>query len=182
MVAIPAWVWRFGSFIRALIAGLAVGLVLGLLALFGSNSVLAGVVALVIITLFYGILMTRRIAKYWPGAKNLSGPDRVAVVRATRGGHDIADPRLANGVVEYSRGLHEAAEHRLWWWLIAVIGVVAFGTAIADTIFSPVGEAVVSWLYFLFFPIEAWWWPRRQAQLLANAEQAEESARQLLAG
>ena len=54
------------------------------------------------------------------------------------------------------------------------------GTAIADTIFSPAREAAVSWLYFVFFPIEIWWWPRRQAQLLANAERAEESARRLL--
>jgi hypothetical protein len=181
MVAIPAWMWRFGALVRALIAGIAVGVVLCLLALFGSNNWLAGVVALVVITLFYGVMMRRRMNKYWPGAKDLSGPDRGAVVRATRAGHDIGNARLASAVVEYSRGLHEAAERRWWRWLIVLVGIVALVVAILDTIFGPVREAVVSWLYFVFFPIEAFWWPRRQAQLLENAERAEESARQLVA-
>ena len=50
-----------------------------------------------------------------------------------------------------------------------------FGSSIVDTITAaPAGEAVVSWLYFAFFPIEAWWWPRRQARLLANGRRAEQ--------
>jgi len=123
------------------------------------------------------------MSKCWPGAKDLSGADRVAVVRAARSGRDIGDPRLAPGVVGYSRALHAAAgRFRLWWWLIVLLGVVALGAAIADTIYSPVREAVVSWLYFAFFPIEAWWWPRRHAGLLANAERAEHSARRAGAG
>jgi hypothetical protein len=180
MVAVPAWVWRFGVILRALIVGPAVGAVLGLLAFFGSNTVLAGLVAFVIVTPLYGAMMARRMVKYWPGAKNLTGTDRVAVTRTVRSGRDIGDPRLAPEVIAYSRGLHAASEHsRLWWWLIVVLGVVALGAAIFDTITAPVGEAVVSWLYFAFFGIEAWWWPRRQAQLLANARRAEQSARAL---
>jgi hypothetical protein len=182
MVAIPAWVWRFGPFVRALIAGFAVGVVVALLALLGSNLVLAAVVALVVATPLYGVIMARRMAKFWPGAKSLKGSDRVVVAGAVRSGRDIDDPHLAPAVIEYSRGLCDAAERRLWWRLIVVLGVVALGVAIFDTIFEPVREAVVSWLYFLFFPIEAWWWPRRQARLLANAERAEESATQLLTG
>ena len=182
MVAIPSWVWRFGLAVRALIVGLAFGIFIGLLALIGSNLVAPALVVCVLVTLIYGFFMARRMSKYWPGAKDLSGTDRVAVARATRSGHDIGDPRLAPGVIEYSRGLHVAAEgFRLWWWLIALLGLVALGTAVADTIFAPVREAVVSWLYFAFFPIEAWWWPRRQANLLANAERAEQSATQLVA-
>ena len=135
--------------VRALIVGPAVGVVIGLLALFGSNSVPAGLVAFVVVSLLYGAIMGRRMAKFWPGAKQLSGADRVAVARATRSGRDIGDARLAAGVIDYSRSLHRAAEgFRLWWWLILVLGVVALGTAIADTIFAPVREAVVSWLYF----------------------------------
>ena len=182
MVGIPAWVWRFGLVVRALIAGASVGIAVGLLAFFGSNVVPAGLAAFVAVSLLYGAVMGRRMAKLWPGAKSLSGADRVAVVRATRSGRDIGDARLASAVIEYSRALHQAAERfRLWWWLIAVLGVVALATAIADTIFSPVGEAVVSWLYFAFFPVEAFWWPRRQAHILANAKRADESARRLLA-
>ena len=182
MIGIPAWVWRFGLVFRALIAGAAVGIVIGLLAFFGSNAVLAGLIVFGMVSLVYGALMGRRMAKLWPGAKRLSGADRVAVVRATRSGRDIGDARLASSVIDYSRALHQAAEgFRLWWWLIAVLGVVALATAIADTIFATVGEAVVSWLYFAFFPIEAFWWPRRQARILANAKRADESARRLLA-
>jgi hypothetical protein len=179
MVAIPAWVWRFNLVVRALIAGLALGVVVGLLAWLGSGLAVAALTALVLVALVYGAFMARRMSKYWPGAKALSGRDRVAVVRAARSGCDIGDPRLAPGVIEYSRALRSAAERR-WWWLILLLGVVALGTAIADTIFGPVREAVVSWLYFAFFPIEAWWWPRRQARLLANADRAAGLAVELL--
>jgi hypothetical protein len=180
MVAVPAWVWRFGSILRALIVGPVVGVVIGLLAFLGSGVVLAGLVAFVTVSLLYGAMLARRMVKYWPGANKLTGADRVAVTRAVRGGRDVGDRRLAPAVIAYSRGLHAAAERsRLWWWLIVVLGVVALGMAIFDTITAPVGEAVVSWLYFAFFPIEAWWWPRRQAQVLANARRAEQSAGQL---
>ncbi len=182
MVAIPAWVWRFGLVTRALIVGLAFGIFVGLLALISSNLVASALAATVLVTLIYGWFMGRRMSKYWPGAKDFSGPDRVAVARATRSGDDIHDPHLASGVIDYSRGLHLAAEgFRLWWWLIVLLGLVALGTAVADTIFGPVSEAMVSWLYFAFFPFEVWWWPRRQAKLLANAERAEKSARRTLA-
>ena len=121
------------------------------------------------------------MSKYWPGAKALSAEDRVTVVQAARGGRDVGAVRLADGVIDYSRVHDAAGRFRLWWWLIVLLGIVAPGTAIADTITAPIREAVVSWLYFVFFPIEIWWWPRRQAQVLANAERAEESARRLLA-
>src|ERR1700692_3383630 len=181
MVAIPAWVWRFGLIVRALIAGLALGVFVGLLVWIGSDFAAPALVVLVVVTLVYGAFMARWMSKYWPGAKVLSGPDRVAVVRAARRGRDIGDPRLAPGVIEYRRALQTAAEHfRLWRWLIALLGVVALGAAIADMIYARLREAVVSWLYFAFFPIEAWWGPRWQARLLANAERAEQSARRAL--
>jgi hypothetical protein len=181
MVAVPAWVWRFGPFVRGLIVGLAVAVVLALLALIGSNSPLAGVVALVVIWVIYSVIMARRTSKFWPGAKDLSGADRVAVARAARSGRDIGDLRLAPAVIEYSRGLRDANEHVLLArWLIVLLALVALGVAIADSIFSPPGEAVVSWLYFAFFPVELLWWPRIAARLIANAERAEESARQTL--
>lgn len=182
MVALPAWVWRFGLVGRALIFGAGLGVVLALLALIGSNSLLAFAAAFVSTTLFFAAIMARRMKKLWPGAAELSGSDRVKVVSAARTGTDIGESRLAAAVVEYSDALKTAADRRLWRWLIALFGVVAAVVAVLDTIYSPVGEAVVSWLYFAFFPIEAWWWPRRQAQLLTNAERAEESARALLVG
>jgi hypothetical protein len=181
VVTVPAWVWRFPRFVGALIVGLVFGVVLGFLALISSNSVLSGAVAVVVITLIYGLIMARRMSKFWPGAKDLNGADRVEVARATRGGHDIGDARLAPAVIEYSQGLRAAGTGRLTRWLILLLAAVALGVAIADSIFSPPGEAVVSWLYFAFFPVELLWWPRREAKLLANAQRAEESASKLLA-
>jgi hypothetical protein len=180
MVSVPGWVWRFGTAIRSLIVGLAIGVVLGFLALISSNSVPSGAVAVVVITIVYALITARRMAKFWPGAKSLSGDDRVAVARAVRGGHEIRDSRLAPAVIEYSEGICAAGHGRLTRWLVVLLAAVALGVAIADTIFSPAGEAIVSWLYFAIFPIELLWWPRREAQLLVNAENAAESARQLL--
>jgi hypothetical protein len=182
MVALPAWAWRFGRIVAALIAGFALGVFVGLLAWIGSDSAVPALAALMVVTVVHAAFMALWMSKYWPGARALSGPERVAVVRAARSGHDIGDASLAPGVIEYSRALHAAARRsRLWRWLIVALGVVALGTAIADTIYSPVREAVLSWLYFAFFPIEAWWWPRRQATLLINADRAQASAVELLA-
>ncbi|MBV8964900.1 MAG: hypothetical protein JO191_01855 [Mycobacteriaceae bacterium] len=181
MIAVPAWVWRFGAVVRTLIVGPAVGLVLGLLALLGANSLPAGLIAMVIVTLFYIAFIARRIARFWPGAKKLSGSDRVTVVGAVRSGGEVGQSRLAPAVIEYSRALQDAAERRMWRWVIALLGVAALGIAVFDTMTATVGEAAVSWLYFAFFPVEAWWWPRRRRRLLANAQRAQELAGRLLA-
>src|SRR5262245_15653252 len=181
MVAVPAWVWAFGLFVRASVVGFAVAVVPALLGLFGSNSPRIAVIVFVVVWVAYGAFTARRMSKYWPGAQHLSGADRVAVTRAARSGRDVGDLRLSPAVIEYSRGLREANEHAPWArWLIVLLGVVALGVAIADTIWSPPAEAVVSWLYFAFFPVEAFWWPRIAARLIANAERAEESAGQTL--
>jgi hypothetical protein len=163
MVAIPAWLWRFGLIVRALIAGLALGVFVGLLAWIGSDAAAPALVVLVVVTLVYGAFMARWMSKYWPGAKDLSGPDRVAVVRAARRGRDIGDPRLAPGVIEYRRALQTAAERfRLWWWLIALLGGRGTGRRDRrhDLRAGPRGRGVMALLCVL--PDEAWWWPRRQ--------------------
>ena len=73
MVTVPAFVWRGGFFRRALMIGTVVGICLGLLAWVDSGAWLGGVIAIVITGVLYGILMPRRMARYWPGAKQLSG-------------------------------------------------------------------------------------------------------------
>ena len=182
MGAVPAWVWRFGPFVGGVIVGFAVALALALLALIGSNSAMAGVIAFVAIWVIYSVIMARRMSKFWPGAQNLSGVDRVAAARAARSGHDVGDVRLATAVISYSRGLRDASEHVLLpRWLMLLLALVALVVAVADSIFSPPGEAVVSWLYFAFFPMELLWWPRIAARLIANAARAEELAKQTLA-
>ncbi|HYP91834.1 MAG TPA: hypothetical protein VER34_01315, partial [Mycobacterium sp.] len=95
MVTVPAFVWRGGFLRRALIIGGAVGVSLAALAWIDSGILLAGVMVLVIVGLFYGIWMPRRMARYWPGAKQLDGDDRVTVARTARRGERIGDARLA---------------------------------------------------------------------------------------
>jgi hypothetical protein len=179
VVTVPAFVWRGGFFRRALIIGGAVGIALGALAWLDSGFLSSGVIVLVIGGVFYGIWMPRRMARYWPGAKQLSGDERVTVVRTARGGERIGNSRLAQAVVDYSSGVHAAAEKaRPFRWLLILILVVAVGTAAWDAVFGSWGNAAASAIYLVLLFIELFWWPKRQQQLLANAERAAEMARQ----
>ncbi|MGV0742638.1 hypothetical protein [Mycolicibacterium sp. XJ870] len=156
-----------------MITGTSAGLFFGVLAWLDSGFFLAGVVVLVIVGVFYGIWMARRMVRYWPAAKRLGGPDRIAVVRAARQGERLDDPRLAQAVVDYTRGMHAAAEtaRPLRWVLVIVLGV-AVVTAVWDAAFGSIGNAVVSCIYLALLAIELFWWPKKQAQLLANCDRA----------
>jgi predicted membrane channel-forming protein YqfA (hemolysin III family) len=178
VVTVPAFVWRGGFLRRALIIGGAVGLSLGALAWIDSGFLLAGILVLVIVGVFYGIWMPRRMARYWPGSKELTGDERVAVVQAARRGEPIDDARLAQPVINYSSGLHAAAEAaRLWRWLLVFVLVVAALTALWDTVFGSWGNAVASGIYLVALLIELFWWPKRRDQLLSNADRAADMAR-----
>lgn len=177
MVTVPAFVWRGGALRRALTIGVPVGLGLGVLAWLDSGFLLTGLVVFVIVGLFYGVWMARRMAHYWPGARDFDGADRVAVVDAVRRGERVDDPRLARGAIDYAAGLHAAAEAvRPLRWLFVLVLVVAVGTALWDTIFGSIGNAVASGVYLVMLLIELFWWPKRLELLLANADRASELA------
>ncbi len=179
MVTVPAFVWRGGFFRRALIIGGAVGIALGALAWLDSGFLSSAVIVLVIGGVFYGIWMPRRMARYWPGAKQLSGDERVTVVRTARGGERIGNSRLAQAVVDYSSGVHAAAEKaRPFRWLLILILVVAVGTAAWEAVFGSWGNAAASAIYLVLLFIELFWWPKRRDRLLANADRAAEIAQQ----
>ena len=179
MVTVPAFVWRGGFLRRALIIGGAVGVCLGALAWLDSGFLQAGVLVFVIIGIFYGIWMPRWMARYWPGSKELTGDERVTVVQAARRGERVDDARLAQPVIDYSRGLHAAAEKaRPWRWLLVFVLIVAVGTAVWDAVFGSWGNGVASGIYLVALLIELFWWPKWRAQLLANADCAAEMARQ----
>ena len=179
VVTVPAFVWRGGALRRALIIGGSLGIALGALAWLDSGFLLAGVIVLVILGVFYGIWMPRRMGRYWPGAKQLSGDDRVTVVRTARRGERIDDARLAQGVIDYRMGLHAAAEQaRPFRWVLPLLLVVGVGTAVWDAIFGSWGNAVASAVYLVVLLIELFWWPKRQVRLLFNADCAAELARQ----
>ncbi|MCV7298959.1 hypothetical protein H7J93_04830 [Mycobacterium barrassiae] len=172
MVTIPAAVWRGGFVSRALTTGVVVGLCLGTLAWLDSGFWLAAAIVFVVVGTFYGIWMARRMARYWPGAKELTGEERVKVARAVRRGEPIDDARLAQPVIDYSRGLHDAAANRMWRWLLILVLVVAVGTAIWDSVTGTWGNTVASVVYLAALLVESFWMPKWQAQLLANADRA----------
>jgi len=182
MVTVPAWVWRGGSVSRALTLGISVGVFLGALAWVDSGTLLVAAIVFVILSTFYGIWMARRMTRYWPGAGALTGAERVGVVRAARRGELVVDSRLAQSVVDYSGGLHAAAEDaRPRRWLVWFLLAVGAGSALWDTVLGSTRDAVASCLYLALLALELFWWPKRQEQLLSNADRAAEVARRILA-
>jgi hypothetical protein len=179
VITVPAFVWRGGFLRRALIVGGAVGVALGALSWLDSGFLLSGIIVFVVMAVSFGIWIPRRMARYWPGAKQLGGDERVTVVRTARRGERIGDARLAQAVVDYSSGMHAAAEKaRAFRWLLIVVLVVAVGTAAWDAVFGSWGNAAASAIYLVLLLVELFWWPKRQAQLLANADRAAEVAQQ----
>ncbi|MGA5466216.1 hypothetical protein [Mycobacterium sp. NPDC050041] len=173
MVTVPAAVWRGGPVARALIVGAAVGVFLGVLAWLDSGQVVAGVVVTVVVGGAYGIVMQRRMARFWPGAAALTGDERVAVARAARRGEPVGSPRLGQALAEYGSGMRAAAETaRPYRWLIPFVLVVGVVMAVWDAFYGTWGNAVVSAIYLALLLLEVFWWPRRQRQLLANADRA----------
>ncbi len=125
--------------------GVAIGIFLGAMAWIDSGMLLGGVAAFVTTAVVYGIVMHRRMARYWPGAKQLSGDDRVTVARTARRGERIGDARLAQAVIDYNRGMQDAAEKgRFFRWFFIFILVVSVGTAVWDGVYGSWGNAVAS--------------------------------------
>jgi len=173
VVTIPASVWRGGFLRRALTIGAGMGVCLGAVAWLDSGVALVGVIVLLVVGVFYGLWMSRRMARLWPGAAKLTSDERVRVVRAARRGEDIEDGCLAPSVGDYVRGLHAAAEAaRPWRWLLGFVLVVAVATAAWDAVFGTWGSAIASAVYLIALVLELFWWPKRQAMLLARADRA----------
>ncbi len=181
MVTVPAFVWRGGASLRALTLGAAIGIFLGALAWIDSGLLLGGVIAFVITGVVYGVVMHRRMARYWPGAGQLTGDERVTVVRTARLGERIGDPRLAQAVIDYCRGFHDAADTaRLFRWFLVFILVVGVGTAVWDAVYGSWGNVVVSVIYLVLLLFELFWWPKRLEQLLANTDRAANIAEHVI--
>ena len=161
--------------------GICAGIFFGVLALIDSGILLAAVIVFVILGAFHGIWMGRRMARYWPGANQLNGAERVSVVRAARRGERITDARLAQAVIDYSEGLRAAAEiTRPYRWLVCLVLGAAAAMELRDTVFGSTRDAVASCLYVALLAVELFWWPKRQDQLLSNAERAADLAERVL--
>jgi hypothetical protein len=104
----------------------------------------------------------------------------VSVVRTARRGERIGDARLAQAVIDYSTGMHTAAEQgRPYRWLPVFILVVAVAAAGWDAVSGSWGNAVASAIYLVLALIEMFWWPKRRERLLTNADRAADIAAHL---
>ena len=170
MFLIPAWAWRGGPVRRGVCVGIPVGFFLATLVLAESGLVLGGVVAFVVTSVFYGAVMARRMGRFWPAAKDLSGAERVAVVRAARQGRRLDDARLASAAVEYALVCAMPASKLVpgGGWCAAAAAVVVL--AVIDSVSASPRSAFVSWLFVVFFAVEIFWWPRVRDRLVVNAE------------
>lgn len=177
---IPSWVWRGNGFFRAVVVGLAVGILFGALGWAESGSIAALLAVGLLGPLVFGIPTARRMARLWPGAKKLIGADRAAVVRAVRRGQTIGEPQLAHAVIEYASGLRQAQDGaRRYRWVIPLVALLSLILAVTDSFFGSTRSALVSWLWVAIVVTELLWWPRKQADLSSNAQRSEMLARQL---
>ena len=177
MLTVPAFVWRGGAFVRAVIVGLATGIFLGLLAWLDSGLWFAGALAAAIITVIYGIWLGWRMVRYWPGASALTGEQRARVVGVTHWGGRIGDPALAQPVVDFADGMHKAeATGRHFRWIVPLVLAVAVVMAVWDSVFGSPRDMIASLLYLVLLGVELFWWPGRRDRLLDNADRAKERA------
>lgn len=181
MVTVPAFAWRGGAVVGGLTVGVGVGVVLGALAWLDSGMLIVGVIVCVVLTVGYGTWMGRWMARHWPGARALSGADRVAVAQIVRSGAPVTDTGRARAILDYATGLRAAAEKARLRWLVWVLLAVATGTALWDTAFGSVANAIVSAIYLAMVGLEVFWWPRRQGEILRNAEHAAAAAAKMVA-
>lgn len=166
---------------RAVCLGVPAGVLLAALAFAESGVPLSAPVVFVVISLFNGVMMARRMGKAWPAATDLSADERVAVSSAARRGHAVAEVRLAPAAIEYAGALRDAAALSRRYQRIVLIGAVAaLVLAVLDSFVATSRVAAVSWVIVALFAVEIWWWPRARDRVLANAERTRDSARRAL--
>lgn len=180
-MSVPATGWRGGTLTRALMIGATAGLFFGALTLLDSGLPLVGVVVFVVTGAAMGWSATRRMSRYWPGASDFSGAERVAIVRTARRGYQVNNRRPAAGVIDYSAGL-QAATERLYpyRWVVCLVLVVALGTAVSDAVTGSVRDTAASCIYLGLQAIELTWSPARRRELLLNSALAAALAKEVL--
>ncbi|MFD5426248.1 hypothetical protein [Streptomyces sp. NPDC127084] len=177
MILVPGWMWQRGPAARAVGAGLGAGAFFAAFVLIEAQSWPGAAVVFVVLSLFFGFRVARRMDRLWPAAKDMEPADRAAVVRATRHGEAVGEPRLAPAVAGYAAALHRAAdEDRLRRWAVVLVTVFAVALAGYDTVTGTTGEMIASWLLVVLLVADLLWWPRRRTRLLARADEASAAA------
>jgi membrane protein implicated in regulation of membrane protease activity len=178
MFGVPAWAWRGGSVLRAVCVGIPAGAFAAALVFAESGVMLGAVITFAVTSVFYGVLMARRMSRLWPAAKDLSGAQRATVVGAARRGGRLDDARLTVAAIGYASGLREAREQaRRGQWLLWLGAAAVVVFAVLDSVSGPPRTAAVSWLFVVFFAFEIFWWPRLRDRLVVNAERTAQLSR-----
>lgn len=161
--------------------GVCLGVCAGAMAWLDTGDPSAGVIALVVFGIACGAWTASRMSRFWPGAGELTGSQRVLVVNAVRRARPIRDARLAPAVLDYSRGLHAAAEStKPWRWVVPVVLLVVMVMALWDGIMGSANNAVASFVYVVLIGLNVSWWPGRREDLLVNADRVSALARQMV--
>ncbi|MER5603347.1 hypothetical protein [Streptomyces sp. NPDC002265] len=181
VVLTPGWVWQGGPTRRALGTGIPTGLFLGAFALVESGYWIAAAAVFLLLSPLHGIRTARRMGRAWSGAAQLDAADRAAVVRATRRGADLGDPRLAPAVIDYAEALRNVREQdRIRRWVVAGLAMLALALALYDTHSGEKGQAVASWLVLALFLLDLTWRPGQEDTVVSRAQRAADSARRSL--
>lgn len=174
MIAVPAAAWRGSRWYRGCVTGVPIGLFFGALAWLDSGIPLSGAVVAVVLGAAFGVWMSRRMSRYWPGADALSPADRVRVVRAARRGRSVAAP-LSNSLIDYRQGLHavaaDGAQSGIRWVLWLILAAAA-AMALYDSLFGSVRDAVASAVYLGLLVFEIVGWPAFRDRVLATVDKA----------
>ena len=141
----------------------------------GTGAVVCGVL--------FGIMMAvSRSADGWWRIRPVSGlppSDRVAVLRAVRGGEAVSDPRLAPGVLAYAEWVmafvHKQQDRHEQRRLFVLV-VFALVMAVSETVTGRVGLAVFFGTGAAMFLIVAWRLPGSLEHRRAKAQAAADSA------
>jgi hypothetical protein len=173
--------WSGGRLWSAVRVGLPAGVIFGGLEFAdGRHSVDSAIVSGILFAVFFSALMTGRIWRSWPGAKDLTSADRTAAARVVRRGESVGDPGLAPAVIEYAAVVTEARkkERRNWWvLLIFLAGTLVF--AVSSTVDGSTRSTVVWWVLVGFWVVMLALIPRRSKRVIEHAERADEAARNL---
>jgi hypothetical protein len=108
---------------------------------------LGALVAFVVLGIFNGIMMARRMAKAWPAAVDLS-PRRVAMAQpAEVVGSKMRGSRPLPSSMSALRAARVQA--RRWQWLVWLGGAAMLVLAVIDSLFATPGRRCVVGIVFL---------------------------------
>jgi hypothetical protein len=170
--------WSRGHLWSAAQIGARGGLGFGLIQFGWDGSVSRALSAGASFGVFFGVWMAFIMWRSWPGAKDLSPTDRVAVHRIVRRGDAIHEARLAPAVLDYVgivRRAQDREDRGRWMLWIFALGTLILALAAAST-----RAEVTWWVLVAFWASFLVWRPRRQAQTLAHASRAQAEASRLL--